>query len=106
MGLQVPCSVDTEVQKEDNLWRDQETVRTGVEGIGKTEGKPDTGRATPEGPHTHAHRDPSQVCGRPGDRVHQRKECNIDCPHQWPQKELHRSKLLGSGLFRVHGGNG
>ena len=44
MGLQVPGGVDTEVQKEDSVRRDEETVGTGVEGTGKSEGEPNTGK--------------------------------------------------------------
>ena len=44
MGLQVPRGVDTEVQKEDSVRRDEETVGTGVEETGKSEGEPNTGK--------------------------------------------------------------
>ena len=95
---QVSRCVDTEVQKEDSVRRDEETAGTGVEGTGKSEGEPNTGRTTPEGPRTHAHRDPSrsnavaQVIG-----FIKGKMRNMDRSRRWSQKELRSVRTSGQG---------
>ena len=45
----------------------------------------------------------AEICGVPGDRIHQGQECNtLGTGLRREEAEFRRSALLGSGVFRVH----
>ncbi len=103
MGMQVSCSMDTEISKEDAVWAVKEVSWRSDEETGHTKGERCYRGSSDVGSHTYAHIDPAEVFGISGDRVYEGEECNTySSGIHGSEKEFYWSALLGQGLLCEH----
>jgi len=103
MGMQVSCSMDTEISTEDAVWSVEEVSWRSDEEIGHTEGEHGYRGTSDEGPYTHADIDTAEVFGIPGDRVYEGEECDTYSKGiHGSEEEFYGSAILGQGLLCEH----
>ena len=89
MGMQVPCSVDTEMPEENALRPTPEKPRGCVSRSCPTKGESGVGRAPTTRPCAYADLDTTEICGIAGGRLNKREErdpYSADIPR--PEEEL------------------
>ena len=104
--MQVPHSMDTEVQEEKPVRKDQGVSLGGDTKAGGTERKRDIGGAHNERPYPHADKDTAEIFRVAGGGVHQGEKRDI-CGAEIRREEeiFQRAGILGEGIFRFDGGS-
>ena len=103
MGMQVSCSMDTEISKEDVVWTVEEVSWRSDEEAGNTKGERCYRGSSDAGSHTYAHIDPAEVFGISGDRVYEGEERDTySSIIHGTEEEFYRPALLGQGVLREH----
>ena len=103
MGLQISCSMDTEIQEEDALRTTSKGTGPHFEGTCYAERERDNRGAHEDGSHSRTHIRTAEISGCTGSRLHQGKERHMDRENIRTEEELHRSELLGQGILRING---
>src|SRR5260221_8547222 len=105
MGVQIPRRVHSQVPEEDAVWADKTASWGSVPQVGRAEGESDRGGAYAAGPRAYVDLDPTEIRGVASGRLYQGKKCD---PHRAgvrrKETKFCRPKLLGSRVFRLHGG--
>ena len=79
MGVQISRSIYSEVSQETAIWKDQAGIRRGISPAMQPEREQDRRRSSDAGSRAHDVVDSPEVCGFPGNRIHQRKKCDPHC---------------------------
>jgi len=106
MGMQVPCSLDSEMPEENTVRSDQEGPGGSTARVGDTEGERDPGRAIDGGSRPHVDLDSTEVWGGAGGGIHEGKERHMDSEDDGAAEKFYGPEFLGEGVLRVDGGVG
>lgn len=104
--MQVPHSMDTEVQAEMPVRKNQGVSWGGDTETGGTERMRDNGGAYNERSYPHADKDTAEIFRVAGGGMHQGEERDI-CGAEIRREEevFQRTGILGEGIFRLDGGS-
>lgn len=103
MGMQVSCSVDTEVSEEVAIGGIAEIFGFNVQRPRAAEGMQSDRGAYAARSHSHADIDTAQICGISGSGLSERKECHSGSQDvHGAEEELHGSTFLGAWLLCVN----
>ena len=101
--MQIPRRIHSQVSEEDAVFGVAKASWGGIPQVSNAKGEQDRGRASVERSCAYDDRDPTEIRGVAGDRIHQGQECDtLGTGLRREEAEFRRPAFLGSGVFCIH----